>query len=155
MMAVTRRVARVAERRVGAATNAAARDDGRPRCARRCGPCGCVSSLRRGAAGALLAAPPCRSRRDATGATAPYEDLIEVLATLTWHLRDDVYRFPPPKDPTGHDLYKLSLARLRELGEALPGPHARRHHARPRRRRSNACGEFGNARATPTARWRR
>src|SRR5215468_7933608 len=41
---------------------------------------------------------------DAPGAFAPYEDLLEVLADLTWHLRDDVYRFPPPKDPTGHDV---------------------------------------------------
>src|SRR4029077_8791975 len=58
---------------------------------------------------------------DATGATAPYEDLVEVLATLTWHLRDDVYRFPPPKDPTGHDLYKLSLTRLESWEKRFPG----------------------------------
>ncbi len=58
---------------------------------------------------------------DATGATAPYEDLVEVLATLTWHLRDDVYRFPPPKDPTGHDLYKLALTRLESWETRFPG----------------------------------
>src|SRR4029450_8210432 len=58
---------------------------------------------------------------DATGATAPYEDLIEVLATLTWHLRDDVYRFPSPKDPTGHDLYKLALSRLESWEKRFPG----------------------------------
>ncbi|MGH7893322.1 MAG: hypothetical protein ACREQL_01570 [Candidatus Binatia bacterium] len=49
---------------------------------------------------------------DAVGALAPYEDLLEVLAPLTWHLNDDLYRFPPPRDPTGHDLFRLSLARL-------------------------------------------
>ncbi len=49
---------------------------------------------------------------DATGAFAPYEDLLEVLAPLTWHLNDDLYRFAPPRDPTGHDLLQLSLARL-------------------------------------------
>src|SRR5215510_5417211 len=55
------------------------------------------------------------------GASAPYEDLIEVLATLTWHLRDDAYRFPAPKDPTGHDLYKLALSRLQSWEKRLPG----------------------------------
>jgi hypothetical protein len=49
---------------------------------------------------------------NATAAFAPYEDLLEVLAPLTWHLNDDLYRFPPPRDPTGHDLLQLSLARL-------------------------------------------
>jgi hypothetical protein len=60
---------------------------------------------------ALLAAAPTRAG-DAPGAFAPYEDLIEVVAGLTWHLHDDVYRFPPPRDPTGHDLYRLTLRRL-------------------------------------------
>src|SRR5215831_7885622 len=67
-----------------------------------------------------LLAPPTRAG-DATGATAPYEDLVEVLATLTWHLRDDLYRFPAPKDPTGHDLYKLSLTRLESWEKRFPG----------------------------------
>jgi hypothetical protein len=58
---------------------------------------------------------------DATGAFAPYEDVLEVLADLTWHLRDDVYRFPPPKDPTGHDLYRLSLHRLENWEKRYPG----------------------------------
>jgi hypothetical protein len=49
---------------------------------------------------------------NAAAAFAPYEDLLEVLAPLTWHLNDDLYRFPPPRDPTGHDLLQLSLARL-------------------------------------------
>ena len=58
---------------------------------------------------------------DATGAFAPYEDLLEVLADLTWHLRDDTYRFPPPKDPTGHDLYQLALRRLENWEKRYPG----------------------------------
>ena len=61
--------------------------------------------------GMLLAAAPTRAG-DAPGAFTPYEDLIEVVAGLTWHLRDDIYRFPPPRDPTGHDLYRLTLRRL-------------------------------------------
>ena len=69
---------------------------------------------------ATLAAPPARAG-DATGAFAPYEDLLEVLGDLTWHLRDDVYRFPPPKDPTGHDLYRLALLRLENWEKRYPG----------------------------------
>ena len=53
---------------------------------------------------ALLALVSPARAGDATGVFAPYEDVLEVLADLTWHLRDDVYRYPPPKDPTGHDL---------------------------------------------------
>jgi tetratricopeptide (TPR) repeat protein len=74
------------------------------------------------AAALAAATPPCAARAgDASGAAAPYEDLIEVLATLTWHLRDDVYRFQPPKDPTGHDLYKLALTRLESWEKRFPG----------------------------------
>jgi hypothetical protein len=58
---------------------------------------------------------------DATGVFAPYEDVLEVLAELTWHLRDDVYRFPPPHDPTGHDLYQLCLRRLENWEMRYPG----------------------------------
>src|SRR2546427_12794826 len=58
---------------------------------------------------------------DGTGAFAPYEDLLEVLAALTWHLKDDAYRFPPPKDPTGHDLYQLALHRLENWEKRFPG----------------------------------
>src|SRR2546425_8451856 len=67
-----------------------------------------------------LGGPPARAG-DATGAFAPYEDLLEVLADLTWHLRDDTYRFPPPKDPTGHDLYQLALRRLENWEKRYPG----------------------------------
>jgi hypothetical protein len=58
---------------------------------------------------------------DASGAFAPYEDLLEVLADLSWHLKDDTYRFPPPKDPTGHDLYQLALRRLENWEKRYPG----------------------------------
>lgn len=69
---------------------------------------------------ALLLAPGAAAG-DATGGFAPYEDLVEVVADLTWHLRDDVYRFPPPKDPTGHDLYRLCLHRLENWDKRYPG----------------------------------
>lgn len=57
---------------------------------------------------------------DATGAFAPYEDLLQVLAGITWHAHDDVYRFPAPKDPTGYDVYKLSLGRLDAWAKRFP-----------------------------------
>src|SRR6266566_2354784 len=69
---------------------------------------------------ALLLVHPARAG-DATGAFAPYEDLLEVVADLTWHLHDDAYRFPPPKDPTGHDLYQLALRRLENWEKRYPG----------------------------------
>src|SRR5262249_6184918 len=57
---------------------------------------------------------------DAAGPFAPYEDLTQVGADLTWHLGGDVYRFPPPRDPTGHDLFGLSLARLEAWEKRFP-----------------------------------
>jgi len=63
------------------------------------------------AVGLLLLASPSRAG-NASGAFAPYEDVIEVMATIAWHLDDDTYRFPRPQDPTGHDLFGLSLERL-------------------------------------------
>jgi tetratricopeptide (TPR) repeat protein len=70
---------------------------------------------------AALALPAVARGGDATGAFAPYEDLLEVVADLTWHLRDDTYRFPPPKDPTGHDVFRLSLQRLENWEKRYPG----------------------------------
>ena len=58
---------------------------------------------------------------DAVGAYAPYEDLLEVLAPVTWHLKDDLYRFPPPRDYSSlsvkdlldaRDAYHLHLSHL-------------------------------------------
>src|SRR2546428_11970331 len=70
--------------------------------------------------GAGLAGPPARAG-DATGAYAPYEDLLEVLGALTGHLHDALYRFPPAKDPAGHDLYRLALSRLENWEKRYPG----------------------------------
>jgi hypothetical protein len=67
-----------------------------------------------------LAAAPAATADDATGPFAPYEDVLQVLAGLTWHLRDDLYRFPAPKDPTGYDVFKLSLGRLEAWEKRFP-----------------------------------
>src|SRR5688572_6240143 len=63
---------------------------------------------------------PVANADEATGPFAPYEDLLQVLAGLTWHLKDDLYRFPAPKDPTGYDVFKLSLARLEAWERRFP-----------------------------------
>src|SRR5262245_26537442 len=68
----------------------------------------------------LAAASPARAG-DATGAFGPYEDVLEVVAELSWHVRDDVYRTPLPKDPTGHDVYRLALDRLENWEKRYPG----------------------------------
>ncbi|MCW5892429.1 MAG: hypothetical protein KIT14_18060 [bacterium] len=70
-------------------------------------------------AGTLVAAPA--RAGDATGAFAPYEDLVEVVAVLTWHLDDDAYRFPAAKDPTGIAVYGLTLTRLDSWQKRYPG----------------------------------
>jgi len=77
--------------------------------------------MARAALVAALLFPPLARAGDATGGFAPYEDLLEVVADLTWHLHDDIYRFPAPKDPTGHDLYRLSLERLQNWETRYPG----------------------------------
>lgn len=46
------------------------------------------------------------------GEYAPYENLVEVLADFARHLHDDLYRFPPPSDVTGGNLFAATLIRL-------------------------------------------
>src|SRR2546430_249615 len=70
--------------------------------------------------GAGLAGPPARAG-DGSGPYAPCEDLLEARGDLTGHLRDALYRFPPPKDPTGHDVYRLALSRLEHWEKRYPG----------------------------------
>jgi hypothetical protein len=69
-------------------------------------------------AGLLILRPAAAD--DAPGPFAAYEDLLQVLAGLTWHLGDDLYRFPAPKDPTGYDVFKLSLGRLEAWEKRFP-----------------------------------
>ena len=69
---------------------------------------------------ALVGVLPARAA-NTPAALAPYEDLLEVLTTLTWHLDDDLYRFPIPKDPTGHDVFGLTLSRLVGWEQRFPG----------------------------------
>lgn len=92
----------------------------------------------------LLGLAPAIRAGNATGAFAPYEDLLEVLGDLAWHLRDDVYRFPPPKDPTGHDLYRLALERITNWETRYPG-RLRDVTAFARAQALERLGEYGRA----------
>jgi tetratricopeptide (TPR) repeat protein len=62
--------------------------------------------------------PAVAEERD--GAYAPYENLIEVLADFARHLRDDLYRFPPPTDVTGGNLFAVTLTRLENFRTLHP-----------------------------------
>lgn len=63
-------------------------------------------------------APSVAAERD--GEYAPYENLIEVLADFARHLHDDLYRFPPPSDVTGGNLFAVTLARLENFRTLHP-----------------------------------
>ena len=46
------------------------------------------------------------------------EGILETVAVLRLHVEDDTYRFPPARDFTGKNVYRVSLSRLESL-EAL------------------------------------
>ena len=54
------------------------------------------------------------------GEYAAYENLIEVLADFARHLLDDLYRFPPPCDVTGENLFAATLTRLENFHTLHP-----------------------------------
>jgi hypothetical protein len=71
-------------------------------------------TLRRATGAALLAAAltTAAGAAERTGPYAPFENLIEALADFTRHLRDDVYRFAPPRDIVGRNLFAVTLERV-------------------------------------------
>jgi hypothetical protein len=64
------------------------------------------------AAALVGGARPGVADEERSGPYAPYENLAEVLADFSRHLRDDLYRFPPPQDVSGRSLYAATLDRL-------------------------------------------
>ena len=59
---------------------------------------------------------PAAAADDRTGPYAPYENLAEVLADFSRHLRDDLYRFPAPRDMLGRSQRRLFEFRVRGMG---------------------------------------
>jgi hypothetical protein len=47
-----------------------------------------------------------------SAALTPYEDLLEVLAVHAWHLDDDLYRRPAPRDSSGRNVFRATVDRL-------------------------------------------
>lgn len=79
-------------------------------------------------------APGCAARRWATGTTASpaasenpqyktEEELLTIVAALQRAADIDTYRFPIPKDVTGANVYKATLARLRDYESKHPGAY--------------------------------
>ncbi len=50
----------------------------------------------------------------------PYENLLEIVSDIQRHANDNTYRFPPPRDPSGQNLYKASLIRLLNFEKIYP-----------------------------------
>jgi hypothetical protein len=71
-------------------------------------------------AGCLAVVPGLCAAETRDGQYAPYENLIEVLADFARHLHDDLYRFPPPSDLTGGNLFAATLTRLENFRTLHP-----------------------------------
>ncbi|MCX6355176.1 MAG: hypothetical protein NTZ78_09780 [Candidatus Aureabacteria bacterium] len=50
----------------------------------------------------------------------PYENILEIVSDVQRHANDNTYRFPPPHDPSGQNLYKASLVRLLNFEKIYP-----------------------------------
>lgn len=50
----------------------------------------------------------------------PYENLLSILADFQWHLEDDIYRFPYPRDAVGNNIFKITIVRLANYQELYP-----------------------------------
>ncbi len=70
--------------------------------------------------GLLLLA--CASGKGTDPRYAPTESILEVVSVLRMHVDDDTYRFPPARDFTGKNVYRVILSRT----EALEELHAER-----------------------------
>ena len=64
---------------------------------------------------ALLTA--CASQREPNPLYAPTESVLEVISVLRLHIDDDTYRFPPARDFTRKNIYRVVLSRLESLEE--------------------------------------
>jgi len=50
----------------------------------------------------------------------PYENILEIVSDVQRHANDNTYRFPPPHDLSGQNLYKASLIRLLNFEKIYP-----------------------------------
>lgn len=54
----------------------------------------------------------------------PAESLLEIVKEFQRYLREDTYRFPARKDPSGVNIYKATIARLEDYERKHPGEYA-------------------------------
>lgn len=88
-----------------------------------------VSSLRSlvlsFALAALLFAIGCAAQRPQKDVRyQPAESLLEIVKEFQRYLREDTYRFPARKDPSGVNIYKATIARLEDYEGKHPGEYA-------------------------------
>ena len=63
----------------------------------------------------LVCAAGCASDPAIDPRYRPAENVLEVVAVLQTHVKDDTYRFEPARDFTGRNVYRSSLLRLESL----------------------------------------
>lgn len=81
--------------------------------------------------GALLTAACSMSPKAKQDAIyGPSESVIEIVSVLRRHVPDDTYRFPPPTDFTGRNVYRSSLLRLESV-ERVHADELRAGHMGP------------------------
>ena len=73
----------------------------------------------------LAASIGCRAPERPDPALDPHRTLAEVVALLVAHRDADVYRFDPPTDVTGENVFRTTLARLGRYAERLDDPEFR------------------------------
>ncbi len=75
----------------------------------------------------------------------PYRSLIEIVAEIDSARDADIYRFEPPRDVTGENLFRASLARLAKLEELVADPALKPAISFARAEASERLLDFGTA----------
>lgn len=73
---------------------------------------------------ALLALSGCAAKAVPEARYLPAGDLLDIVKDFQRLARDDLYRFPIPKDPTGVNVMKATLIRLQDYEKKHPGQYA-------------------------------
>lgn len=76
------------------------------------------------AAIALLALGGCAAKAVPEARYLPAGDLLDIVKDLQRLARDDLYRFPIPKDPSGVNIMKATLIRLQDYEKQHPGQYS-------------------------------
>src|SRR5215471_17711099 len=69
----------------------------------------------------LLSGPGCSNRTATDPRYVPAGDLLDIVKDFQRLMKEDTYRFPIPKDVTGINIMKATLARLEDYEKKNPG----------------------------------